>query len=165
MIDGAVCSFRDLPGTAAEAMAGRKGATLAGLMRAGYPVPDGFVVLPAAFEEDALSAAARPRVLAALAALRGGDAGMAFAVRSSATDEDSAGSSFAGAFDTVLDVKGDEEVLSAIERVRSSRHSARAESYAEARHAGTSREMAVVVQRLVRAEVSGVLFTADPVSG
>src|SRR5205814_715106 len=61
----AVCFFHELFGSAAAAVAGGKGNTLSRLHRAGYPVPDGFVVLFTAFEGDALSATARDSVLRA----------------------------------------------------------------------------------------------------
>lgn len=168
MSNRAVCSFHELHelfGAEAAAVAGGKGTTLSRLRRAGYPVPDGFVVLFTAFDGDALSATARDAVLQAARALRASAGSASFAVRSSAEQEDSARTSFAGAFETVLDVSSDEDVLQAIERVRRSRHSARAASYAQARGGAASQEMAVVVQHLVRADVSGVLFTADPVTG
>ncbi|HYV48505.1 MAG TPA: PEP/pyruvate-binding domain-containing protein [Myxococcaceae bacterium] len=165
MSNRAVCFFHELFGTGSAAVAGGKGNTLSRLRRAGYPVPDGFVVLFTAFEGDALSPTARDSVLQAARALRASAGNSSFAVRSSAEQEDSARTSFAGAFETVLDVSSDEDLLQAVERVRRSRHSARAASYAEARGGAAAQEMAVVVQHLVRADVSGVLFTADPVTG
>jgi pyruvate,water dikinase len=153
--------------------AGGKGGTLARLYQAGYPVPDGFVVLPGAFAGEELTPAAWVQVQAHLARLRDENAGAAFAVRSSALAEDSARASFAGEFETVLDVRSDKEIRSAMRVVRASRHSERVKAYSQARGVGHALEpntepghgMAVVVQRLVRAEFSGVLFTADPVTG
>ena len=99
--------------------AGGKGGTLARLAQAGYPVPEGFVVLPAAFDGDDLTVAGWQQVKAQLASLRRGENGQpAFAVRSSALSEDSAQASFAGEFETVLDVRTDELVREAIHTVR-----------------------------------------------
>ncbi len=150
--------------------AGGKGGVLARLYQAGYPVPDGLVVLPTAFAGDGMSPETWAQVQVHLARLRGGDPQAAFAVRSSARAEDSARASFAGEFETVLDVRTDEAVRAAIRAVRQSRHSERVQAYSQARgldtaHLDGGHEMAIVVQRLVRAEISGVLFTADPVSG
>jgi phosphohistidine swiveling domain-containing protein len=150
--------------------AGGKGGTLARLYQAGYPVPDGLVILSAAFSDDelrpdTLSAEAWTQMQAHLARLRGGDPQAVFAVRSSALAEDSARASFAGEFETVLDVRGDDALREAIGVVRRSRHAERVRAYARARGVETDLEMAVVVQRLVRADLSGVLFTADPVTG
>ena len=150
--------------------AGGKGGTLARLYQAGYPVPNGLIVLPPAFDGDEMLPQAWAQVLAHLACLRGDDLQAAFAVRSSALAEDSAKASFAGEFETVLDVRTDEAVRSAIQTVRRSRHSERARAYSQARGLDTAclnggHEMAVVVQRLVQADISGVLFTADPVTG
>lgn len=79
--------------------------------------------------------------------------------------EDAALTSFAGEFETVLDVHTDEMIRAAIRTVRRSRRSKRVRAYSETRGIDTAHEIAVVVQRLVRADVSGVLFTADPVTG
>jgi len=88
------------------------------------------------------------------------------AVRSSATAEDQAGASFAGQHSTSLNVRGADELLDAVRHCWASLWSARAIAYRE-RHGFRQDRMAiaVVVQRLIAAEVSGVLFTANPVSG
>jgi phosphohistidine swiveling domain-containing protein len=148
-----------------QSFAGGKGGTLARLYQAGYPVPDGLVVLPVAFVRDEMSPQAWAQVQVHLARLRGNDPQAAFAVRSSARAEDSARASFAGEFETVLDVRTDEAVRAAIHAVRRSRHSERVRAYSRARGLHTDHEVAVIVQRLVPAEMSGVLFTADPVTG
>jgi phosphohistidine swiveling domain-containing protein len=149
-----------------EPLAGGKGRTLARLYRAGYPVPDGFIILPAAFAGDDLAGEAWALVQLHLARLRKEDKGGALAVRSSALSEDSAVASYAGEFETVLDVRTDAEVRQAIHTVRCSRHGARAQAYSRAQGLEeTAHEMAVVVQRLIRADLSGVVFTADPLTG
>jgi len=152
------------PGAARES-AGGKGGTLARLLQAGYPVPDGLIVLPAAFTGDELKAEAWAQIEAHLSRLRRGTPTAAFAVRSSALSEDSAQASFAGEFETVLKVDGDEAIREAIHTVRRSRHSERVRAYSEAKGVQSLHDMAVVVQRMVQADFSGVLFTADPVSG
>lgn len=156
--------FNDLP-PQHVALAGGKGRGLAQLTQAHYPVPTGFIILPAAFEGNTLTPAAWEQTQKQLAQLRARKGQTAFAVRSSALSEDSAHASFAGEFETVLNVKSDAEIRAAIEQVRRSRHSARVQVYSAAQGLPTQHEMAVVVQRLVRAEFSGVLFTADPVTG
>ncbi len=148
-----------------QSLGGGKGGTLAKLRQAGYPVPDGFVIMPAAFAGDKLRPEAWVQVQARLARMRKGDSETAFAVRSSALSEDSAQASFAGEFETVLDVHTDEMIREAIRTVRQSRHSERVRVYSEAKGIDAAHEIAVVVQQLVRADISGVLFTADPVSG
>ena len=145
--------------------AGGKGATLAHLLQRGYPVPRGFIVLPLAFTGDELKAEAWARVRQELARLRRGKDGAGFAVRSSALAEDSASASFAGQFQTLLGVRGDERVHDAILEVRRSRHNERVRAYSRARGMEAVHEMAVIVQRMVPAELSGVLFTADPLTG
>src|SRR5829696_1906891 len=88
------------------------------------------------------------------------------AVRSSATKEDLPGASFAGQQATSLNVRGEEELLEAVRRCWASLWSARAIAYRQRQGFRHDRAaVAVVVQRLVPAEVSGILFTANPVSG
>jgi len=145
--------------------AGGKGASLARLFRAGFPVPDGFVIPPQAFVGGTLSTETWEQVRASLARLRAADASVAFAVRSSAMSEDSAQASFAGEFESVLNVRTDKEVHEAIHAVYRSRHNERVQAYSEARGLDAAHKVAVVVQRLVPAECSGVLFTANPVTG
>ncbi|OEV02444.1 PEP/pyruvate-binding domain-containing protein [Streptomyces oceani] len=84
------------------------------------------------------------------------------AVRSSAIREDSADQSFAGQHDTVLDVSGDTDLLDAVRRCWASLWSDRATAYRNDDEPHGS--IAVVVQQMIHAEVSGVLFTVDPVS-
>ncbi|MFE0151815.1 phosphoenolpyruvate synthase [Nonomuraea sp. NPDC059007] len=103
---------------------------------------------------------------ALLAAWNEAGAGRAYAVRSSATAEDLAGASFAGQQDTFLNVVGRDQLLDAVHRCWASLYTDRAIAY-RARggfgHRGV--RLAVVVQHMVEPEVSGVMFTADPVSG
>jgi pyruvate,water dikinase len=159
-----VQALDELP-SAAYSAAGGKGGTLARLYRAGYPVPKGSVILPAAFVGDELHPNAWSQVQSHLARIRDKDREVTFAVRSSALSEDSAQASFAGEFETVLNVGSDAEIREAIHTVRRSRQSARVQAYSQAQGLDTAHDMAVVVQRLVPAELAGVLFTADPISG
>lgn len=148
-----------------QSLAGGKGGTLARLYQAGYPVPDGFVILPAAFAGDELMPVSWTQVRTQLERMRKADKDVAFAIRSSAMSEDSAQASFAGEFETVLDVRTDDHVRDAIHTVRRSRRSERVQAYSRAKGLTEAHEVAVVVQRMVQADISGVLFTADPVSG
>ena len=90
----------------------------------------------------------------------------AVAVRSSATAEDSAEFSFAGLHDTVLDVRDLTGLERAITRCWASLWSERAVAYRRAGGMATDdAAIAVVVQQLVRSDVSFVVFTADPING
>ena len=87
------------------------------------------------------------------------------AVRSSGTAEDLAGASFAGLHDTILGVRGPDEVMVAIKECWASMWSARATAYRKAKgfvHAEAS--IAVVVQTLIDSDTAGVLFTANPMT-
>ncbi len=148
-----------------RSFAGGKATSLAKMIQAGFPVPAGFVILPQAFEADSLSEGAWEQVQASAARLRAGQDDIAFAVRSSAMSEDSARASFAGEFESVLNVRDDEDLHAAAHTVYRSRHSERVRAYSRVKGLDTTHEVAVIVQRLVPAERSGVMFTADPVSG
>jgi phosphoenolpyruvate synthase/pyruvate phosphate dikinase len=99
-------------------------------------------------------------------ALGGLGDGAACAVRSSATAEDLPTASFAGQQDTYLNVVGPAEILDHIRRCWASLFTERAVTY-RLRNGFDHRKvhMAVVVQRMVFPRVSGILFTADPVTG
>ena len=85
------------------------------------------------------------------------------AVRSSATTEDLADASFAGQQETFLNVKGDEELIQSVKKAFASLFTARAIYYRNKR--GFQHEqsyLAVVVQKMIDAEKSGVMFSKNP---
>jgi rifampicin phosphotransferase len=152
--------------TQARALLGTKAASLARLAGAGFPVPPG-VVVTAAAAADWDQAYARLRS----AAGELGDPERRFAVRSSATAEDLAGASFAGQYETVLDVRLD-QLPNAVQQVLDSAATVRVAAYrqahpqaAPANSSGSGAGMAVLVQVMVPADAAGVAFTANPVSG
>jgi phosphohistidine swiveling domain-containing protein len=88
------------------------------------------------------------------------------AVRSSATAEDLPFASFAGQQETYLNIVGTEALLSAVRDCWASLWTDRAVSYRASLGLDQRRvQLAVVVQRMVEAEVAGVLFTANPLTG
>jgi rifampicin phosphotransferase len=90
----------------------------------------------------------------------------AYAVRSSATAEDSPRASFAGQHDTYLNVVGTAAILEHVRRAWGSLFTERAVTYRLRNGLDHRRlSMAVVVQRMVFPDAAGVLFTADPVTG
>jgi phosphohistidine swiveling domain-containing protein len=146
-------------GSGMSALVGGKAAGLAQLLRQGERVPPGFCVTTDAHRLGVLPAA---EIVIAYEKLGGGPV----AVRSSATAEDLPEASFAGQHDTVLGVSGAHDLLTAIATCWASLHSPRAVAYRETHDIDHDTvRMAVVVQRMVDAEVSGVLFTANPLTG
>lgn len=145
---------------------GGKAAGLSALAGHGLLVAPGFVVGAAAYR--AFGHAGMPEDVAAEIRERYRELGedVPVAVRSSATAEDSAGASFAGGFDTWVDVSGVDSVLAHVQECWQSLSSARAGEYARASGIDPAAiEMAVVIQRTVRATAAGVLFTISPVTG
>jgi pyruvate,water dikinase len=104
----------------------------------------------------------RAQILDAYHAL-GADATVA--VRSSATAEDTAGTSFAGMNETFTNVRGDEELLAKVVDCWASLYSARVVTYRASQRVTDEPLLAVIVQRMVASERSGVLFTTDPTTG
>ncbi|NRV86115.1 pyruvate,water dikinase [Clostridium beijerinckii] len=157
-------SFKELT-PELQSLAGGKGCMLSKMFQAGYPVPDGFVILPSAFNENNLNEDAWNKIKHYLKEIRKDNESVLFAVRSSALSEDSAQASFAGEFETVLNVNTDEEIQSAIYEVFSSRESERVKAYSSVQGMDQSHHIAVVIQVMIQSEISGVLFTADPITG
>ena len=139
---------------------GGKAAQLGTALRSGLPVPAGYAMSPRVVEavvED------HPPAMAALA--RTSTELGVMAVRSSASDEDSAGASFAGAHLSVLAVFGHDAVAAAIRDVHASGQLAGPRSYRSSMGLDPGCRMAVVIQQLVDADAAGVLFTRNPVTG
>ncbi|MGA7281912.1 MAG: PEP/pyruvate-binding domain-containing protein [Acidimicrobiia bacterium] len=137
-------------------LVGTKAAYLGELLRAGFDVPDGFVVVAGSGEED------RDIIIQRWRQLSHGPV----AVRSSAVAEDLDDASFAGQYESILGVRTAEELVGAIARVRASADSERVHAYM-AGHADGPKEggIAVLVQEQVSAEFAGIAFTANPITG
>lgn len=172
-------------------LVGGKGASLSELAALGAPVPPAFAVaapecaafmatlgvvdlstvtpdmLPALREQ--ILAAPLPADLAAALAdgfaalLERAGADIALAVRSSATTEDGFEHSFAGQHDTILGVRTVVELEDAVRQCWASLWSERAVSYRQANLPDVVPCMAVVVQQMIRSDVSFIAFTEDPV--
>lgn len=180
------------PGEAASGYElGGKAGALAALYEANMPIPPWFVVSPAAFRASladaqqadftaACSTADLPAIATILAAVQLNasireeieravstlcPAGEYVAVRSSALDEDGARRSFAGQLESFLFVSPEQAAEKIVEVWRSG-FSERVLAYRR-EHGLTivAEPPAVLVQRMVDAEVAGVAFSADPVSG
>jgi pyruvate, water dikinase len=163
-------------------VAGGKGASLAAATARGLPVPPGYVVCSSEFESALGARAAELRRLArahdcegAMALVTGlarpdlSDAfaalgATAVAVRSSAVAEDSDAASFAGQQETYLGVPDAESAAGRVVDCWASFFSERALFYRARKGSLDDLRMAVVIQQMVAADVSGILFTVDPVA-
>ncbi len=137
-----------------DASVGGKAYGLARLTAMGLTVPPAFVIRDAQAGTYPIDLDERHTVLGA----------QPVAVRSSAQGEDGAEASFAGQYETVLNVTGSEGLRHAIDLCVASGATDRARSYQADHLDGRAATMNVVVQRMVDAAVAGVVFTADPVS-
>lgn len=134
---------------------GGKAAGLARLRQMGLRIPETLVL-------EGATRTALPDDLAERVATLGE---RPLAVRSSAIGEDGAGASFAGQYETILNVRGRDELYAAVDACLASLESARATAYRDAREeAELPSAMSVVIQRMVAARASGVCFTVDPVT-
>jgi len=145
-------------GAPAERVGG-KGAGLARLSALGLPVPQALALTADAHARarasGGVAAGDRDLLRAALEWL-----GAPLAVRSSAVDEDGAERSAAGQYESVMGIDSLDRLVAAVERCYASADAERVTAYR-----GAGAELAVVLQREVRAQRAGVAFTIDPVSG
>ena len=117
-------------------------------------------------EAEPIPAAVEEAIRAAYAALCVDGNRDPVAVRSSATAEDTESASFAGMNETMLNVRGADDVVDAVRRCWSSLFGARTIFYRAKRGFGQAdMDIAVVVQRQILAKRAGVMFTIDPASG
>lgn len=140
---------------------GGKAVQLGAAIRAGLPVPGGFglrhdLVEAIVRKEDG----ARAEVGRICNELPG-----PLAVRSSAIGEDSATASFAGQHATLLNVKGVDATIRAVEAIWQSARTESAMAYRARVGAETAVLVGVVIQQLIDADIAGVLFTCNPVTG
>lgn len=142
---------------------GGKGASLGEMTQAGIPVPPGFVVTTETYKKfinDPIPVDVEQEILKAFDEL----GAKRVAVRSSAVAEDSSGASWAGQLESYLNVTR-ENLIENIRECWNSIKSERALSYAAQQN--LSEEdlvVAVVVQKMVNSEASGVMFSVNPIS-
>jgi pyruvate,water dikinase len=146
-------------------LVGGKAAELARLLGAGFPVPEGFVITTAAHRLASADGQAVPPAVAAALVEQLTDFSTSLAYRSSAVAEDLASASFAGQYESVLNVRGADAGLEALQACWDSAGARHLDAYRDSMAAGSSAEMAVLVQRMIDADTSGVAFGADPVTG
>jgi len=139
-------------------IAGGKGASLGEMFNSGIPVPDGFVLTTEIYGKNLFDF--QKEILARFDSL-----GAKFvAVRSSATVEDSPQNSFAGQFETYLNVTR-ENLLENIKKCWNSINSEKINKYLQGKGIDKDKiKIAVVVQKMVNSEKSGIAFSVHPVT-
>ncbi len=154
----------DDPAATSARRTGGKAAALAGLAGR-LPIPPGFVVVGELDRAAVELAYGQLAERAGTRASTGEREEPLVAVRSSAADEDGLQSSFAGQHDTILGVRGIDELLVAIAGCRASAHSERALHYRRANGLAAPRApLPVLVQLLVPADAAAVVFSVNPVT-
>ena len=144
-----------------------------GFLSGQYRIPQGFVITPVNLNILTLNVSNIPgqildeiissyRELSSIA----GVVDVPVAVRSSALDEDGDSLSFAGQYDTYLNVIGEDSVAIAVSKCWNSAHTERAIAY-RSKHGVVERyeTIPVLVQQLIPADVSAIVFSNNPVTG
>lgn len=140
---------------------GGKAVELGAAIRGGLPVPDGIAVSVEMVDAAVNHPTARQLVRQVFLRLGGGP----MAVRSSGVGEDGASASFAGQHLTKLNVTSADALVTAVLEVHASGRTESALAYRKKAGIPGQPRTAVVVQKLIRAELAGVLFTRCPISG
>jgi pyruvate,water dikinase len=140
---------------------GGKAASLARAIAAGLPAPQGFALAwdladrVAAQDAEAIAAVRR-----AFHEVEG-----AVAARSSAVGEDSMDASFAGQHVSILNVTSEDMLVDAVRTIHASAHAESALAYRTKMGLAGKPRIGVVVQAMIDADVAGVLFTRNPLTG
>jgi len=134
--------------------AGGKAKGLSHLLKLGCMVPEGIVLIPgenASWQSEIENYDGLDNLIPA-------------AVRSSARDEDGDSASFAGQFESYLNCNSLEEIVEAVSKCQDSMNQDRVGTYRKHFQKDASGKMPVIIQKMVSARRSGVIFTANPVS-
>ncbi len=145
------------------AIAGGKGASLGEMINAGISVPPGFVILAGAFDRfygSVFPENLAKEILAEFKKLKT----KYVAVRSSATAEDSSNAAWAGQLESYLNTT-EKNLIKSVEKCWASLYSPRVISYRTQKGLNKKKiSVAVVIQKMIQSEISGVCFTAHPVT-
>lgn len=146
---------------------GGKAAGLVRLMAAGLQVPEAWVIsAPTSLDRNARERCLTEELPGWWRVVSADFAGDCWAVRSSAVAEDLAESSFAGVYQTILGVGSIERLVEAVQACWSAWDSDRAQAYRghvdESNEDAVAGGIAVVLQRMVRADTAGVMLTENP---
>jgi len=139
--------------------AGKKAHRLGELIEAGLPVPPGFAVRAQAVERFLADGAWAEQDLAAIRVAHARLGAERVAVRSSGANEDGADASYAGVYESILNVRA-ETLVEALGEVARSLAGTRARAYTS--NGSGPERLGIVVQAMVPAEYAGVLFTEHP---
>lgn len=153
-----IFELKSLPEKKALLAGGKAGSLSHMLKNTNIRIPKGYVILADASSEGKLKEDAKLELKSLCEKL---DTSVTYAVRSSALNEDGCENSFAGQYETVTDVKV-EDIPQAVDTVINSSGNERVLNYSATE---ASSGIGVVIQRFVKPEFAGVIFTSDAITG
>jgi len=172
---------------------GRKAANLGKLMSNNISVPNGFVITNNAYYsfieennirenkslythcdkallrksiiEGLMPLKIKNDIISAYISLSTATSSSCVAVRSSATFEDLEMASFAGQMDTYLNISGEDDLIRSIQKIYASLWGDNVAEYRAKKNMFQDDGIAIIVQQMIKCDVSGVLFTRNPITG
>jgi len=137
---------------------GAKAAHLSKMKRAGFPVPDGFVISAAAFVSFFIEQSDMTGLIAELRSEVERVGAKQYMVRSSAIGEDSDENSFAGQLDSFISSSEESEIIFHLQKCWASYNKENVRAYEK--HSGRKlKGMGVIIQQLIEPDFAGVIFT------
>ena len=155
-----IFDLRSIPSSELEKCGGKATSLSLMMQNLKMNIPLGYVITTDAFRNGKITDEANDELNALIATL---DRFKTYAVRSSAIGEDGAGNSFAGQYETLTDLMVP-RIRDAVNQVASSAQNARVENY-RSQNDITSEGIGVIIQKFVKADFAGVIFTSDAISG
>ena len=155
-----IFDLRSIPSSELEKCGGKATSLSLMMQNLKMNIPSGYVITADAFRDGKITEEANAELNALLATL---DRLKTYAVRSSAIGEDGAGNSFAGQYETLTDLMVP-AVRDAVNQVAASAQNARVENY-RLQNDIAKEGIGVIIQKFIKADFAGVIFTSDAISG
>lgn len=155
-----IFDLKNIPSAKLEKTGGKASSLSLMMQNLKLNIPSGYVITSEGFAEGKIKPDAASELDCLIAQL---DRNKTYAVRSSAIGEDSEGNSFAGQYETLTDVDTG-KITDAVSYVAASSRNSRVKNYMS-QNSIEDEGMGVIIQEFIRADLAGVLFTSDVITG
>ena len=155
-----IFDLRTIPSDKLEKCGGKASSLSLMMQNLKMNIPSGYVITADAFRDGKITDEANAELNSVIAKL---DRLKTYAVRSSAIGEDSAEGSFAGQYETITDIMVP-GIRDAVNTVAASAKNARVENY-KSQNGIAGEGVGVIIQRFIKADFAGVIFTSDVITG